>query len=105
MKQALLDMVPYAIGYIYILVSGPLLIAPIITRLSDCLRYPIDIKKEVNDDVRKWQAPLLGYLERILYVTSLLMNYGGFIAVWLALKVARAIFDPADTGIFILKSS
>ena len=36
----------------------------------------------------EWQRIVMGAIERTLYMSSLLMNYGEFIAVWLGLKVA-----------------
>lgn len=64
----------------------------------------------ISEDDRpgKWTAILVGFVERLLYVTTILHGNPGFIGVWLAAKVAggwskwqedrKKYFQPFLTG-------
>lgn len=60
----------------------------------DCIERPpgeqeiTEIERGKKTDL--WQPPITGTVERTLYVSSLLMGYGEFIGLWLALKVTVA---------------
>jgi len=79
-------MLPYVIGYIFSVVIGHFMI-----------RYSSDIMwksvgwqglsdKEFRPDV--WQPRLIGIIERVLYLTALILDQGIFIGFWLAIRVA-----------------
>lgn len=72
----------YLSGFSYSLLIGQLLI-PKFTKLT----YDL-VEKGFEDHYKhKWQPPVLGIIERILYILSLLMGHPQFIGFWIAIKI------------------
>jgi len=71
---------PYALGLLYAILFGHWLVKANV----DVLWKVIGVGSKVER--HDWPSTLLGSLERTLYIASLLIGKGEFIAVWLALK-------------------
>jgi hypothetical protein len=84
----------YTFGFAYSLILGHLAIALVMPRMWDCIeREPGTDESNELERAKKtddWQPPITGTVERTLYVSSLLMNHGEFIGLWLVLKVTVA---------------
>jgi len=90
----------YALGFLYALGAGLIFIKPA-ADLMDELVQPNKPQEHV------WQTPIIATIERVLYISSLLMGYAAFIAFWVGLKIAidyprwrknRTIFLNSLTG-------
>jgi hypothetical protein len=69
----------YVVAYVYALFLGLL-----VGRVTE-LMY--DLTGVERRSKFKWQPPILGIVERTLFLSSLVASYGGFIALWLTLKL------------------
>jgi hypothetical protein len=70
------------IGLCYAIFVGGFFIKLAIRRMY----YLVDPKDE-RQSLTKWQPPLVGVIERALYIVSLMAGYAGFIGLWVGLKV------------------
>ena len=79
----------YAVGFGYAIIVGYLLIKPVMF---------IMWSYEDRSLKSRWQPALIGVIERIFYISSLLMNHYEFIGLWLILKMAGHILgkEPSD---------
>lgn len=80
-----------ALGYLYGIFGGDWIIYRIIGRIWGIMEkdVPASVEQKVREIEFKrypWQASLVGITERFLYIGSLQINQGEFIAVWLTLK-------------------
>ena len=75
-----IDGLALIVGYLYAILSGIFLI-PIMKLMREIIGD--------KEPEHKWQPVLTGFLERILYVSSLLAGYGEFIGFWLGYKVLK----------------
>jgi hypothetical protein len=69
----------YVIAYAYALFVGLL-----VGRVTDLMYDLTRVERKSNFE---WQPPILGIVERSLFLSSLIASYGGFIALWLTLKL------------------
>ena len=78
---------PYLIGYLFAIIGTCLLVGFVSNTMWKEMGWDGDPS---DDDIRPyaWQSRAVGFLEAILYVSSLIHNKPEFIAIWLALKVA-----------------
>ena len=72
----------FLFGFLYAVFAGKYLI-PLVTKRMYDLVDPNDERQSLQ----KWQPPLIGVIERVLYVVALLAGHGGFIGLWVGLKV------------------
>lgn len=80
MDENTLKVVGLFVGYIISIFMGDFVIRPIRNKMYEGF--------EGGDELHRWRAQVIGWLERFLYTTSILIGSPEFIAVWLALKVA-----------------
>jgi hypothetical protein len=73
------DWYPYAVAYAYALIAG-LLVGPVTA-------YMYDLTGAERENTFKWQPPILGIVERTLFLSSLITEHGSLIALWLTLKL------------------
>lgn len=71
----------YFLGYIFSIFVADLIIRPIRKNLYSGLEKP--------NEPNLWRPQILGWLERAIYTSSILVGTPEFIAIWLALKVAE----------------
>ena len=71
----------YAIAYAYSLFAGQL-----VGLVTNCM-YKIADPQEKGLYPHTWQAPIIGIVERSLYLSSLLAGHGEFVGLWVALKI------------------
>ena len=69
-------------GLGYALIAGGVFIYIVTRRMYD-LVDPEDKRQFLH----KWQPPIVGVIERTLYIVSLLAGHAGFIGLWVGLKV------------------
>ena len=88
----------YAFGYAYGALAGQL-IGPVIYLLHKSVETKEETKEETEYEKHRWQPPIVGIIERTLYISSLLSGYAQFIGFWIALKVAIPYFfwEKKDT--------
>ncbi len=82
---------PYAVGFVVALFVGQFFIWKIVEPMWASLGAPHVVRRQY------WHAIILGSVERVLFVGSVLFGKPEFIAAWLALKVAgqwRIWTDP-----------
>ena len=72
-------MISYLIGYLYAIFSCYLV--GIVMNQTEIL-----VDKTTNKKF-KWQKTYVGIIERILYITALLLKRGELIVIWVGLKV------------------
>jgi len=70
----------YAWAYLYSVLVGTLIITPVLDEFY--------CGHELGRSTEKWRSKLVGMVERALYTSSWLSGAPGFLAIWLALKVA-----------------
>jgi hypothetical protein len=80
MDQNTSILVGLLVGYVVSIFVGDLVIRPIRNKMYEGF--------EETDELHRWRVQVIGWLERFLYTTSILIGSPEFIAVWLALKVA-----------------
>ncbi len=83
----------YAFGFGYAIIVGYLLIEPVMLAIWK-YREEVPGALRVPGDP---QPALIGVIERILYISSLLMDHGEFIGFWLALKMAGHLWGKERT--------
>lgn len=78
---------PYIVGYLYSIFAGQFFILKILK--PDYLVHSLHFDLNQKEQSEYCQYPkFVGYIERILYTTSLVCNQYAWIGIWLALKVA-----------------
>lgn len=81
--------VAYAVGYLYSVLVGHLFIKRAVDQLWRSIGWDGDVTNNESDTrPYAWIPPITGFLERILYTSSLQLGKGEFVGVWLAIKVA-----------------
>lgn len=81
--------IAYACGYFFSVLVGTYFIGRLVDRLWKSIGWTGSVgHDQTNIRPGAWLPPITGFVERILYTTSLLMNNAVFIGVWLAIKVA-----------------
>ena len=85
--QSISAYIPYIAGYLFTALVGQFFIAIIMGELKTKIRtYLPEIKG--FSKAYSWYASMVGYMDGILYITSLLAGRPAFIAAWLAFKLA-----------------
>lgn len=79
MNQPLAAWYVYAAAYCYALFFGEL--------VALVTEYMYDLTEIPRVTRYKWQPPVVGIVERTLFLSSLIAGHGSFIALWLTLKV------------------
>lgn len=69
----------YLVAYAYALFFGEL--------VALVTEYMYDLTEVPRVTRYKWQPPIVGIVERTLFLSSLIAGHGSFIALWLTLKV------------------
>lgn len=81
-----IDPIALLLGYLYAIFVGDMILKWFRNLMFECLDPKT--QEEGKIDGSEWQGTLMGIVERILYVSSLLLGYGEFIFAWLIIKMA-----------------
>ena len=93
-------------GYVTSTVGGAIVLWLVIDKLT----WGWLVKKGIRPKEQRSLTMFLGIVERSLYTTAFLLNQPGFVAVWLALKVAsrwkrwEEVGDRATYNLFLIGS-
>lgn len=79
------------VGYLVSTLGGHLIVGPIVTAIWN---------RHITEKYKRYPelVAYVGVLERFLYTSSILVGQSGFIAIWLALKLAGQ-WTPTKTSI------
>ena len=73
---------PFLFGFLYAIFAGKYFI-PLVTKRM----YDLVDPEDTRQSLQKWQPPIVGVIERVLYIAALLAGHGGLIGLWVGLKV------------------
>lgn len=81
-----IDYLVCLMGYLFGILIGHMILKWFRGLMFECLDS--ETQEEGKIEGNQWQAPLMGIIERLLYISVLLLGYGEFIVAWLVIKMA-----------------